>query len=72
MSCPNCPTCKSEMTFIGSCGILDYDGRWHTEAERFRCTPCDVMVFVASSASTIDQQEEESADDMWGVDHDNH
>ena len=58
-----CPTCKKEMYFIGSCGIVDYDNRWEAEAARYRCTPCDVMVFVVSKASDIDQQEADSADE---------
>lgn len=57
-----CPTCKKSMKFIGSCGIVDYEGRWDTEADRYRCGPCDIMVFSAS-ANRIDEQEEDAADD---------
>jgi hypothetical protein len=56
-----CPRCKCEMVAIGSCGIVDYEGRWESEAERFRCA-CGAMAFLAEAAP-IDAAEEEAAVD---------
>jgi len=32
-----CPDCSGVLEFSGSAGIVDYDGRWEAQADRYIC-----------------------------------
>jgi predicted amidohydrolase len=48
-----CPHCNTTLTFDGSCGIVDYDGEWEAQAERYYC-PNGHTIFVVDT----DREEE--------------
>jgi len=43
-----CPNCGQNMIFIGSAGIVDYDGDWDAQADRYDC-PEGHTVFVVDT-----------------------